>query len=254
VQNLKPLGGVSEDWFGGSVSIDGYNVIVGARGDDDLGKDAGAAYVFKRSWSTWIPDAKLLASSGATEDGFGFAVSISGDYAIVGAPWDDDLGPDSGAAFVFQKLKPVVHAYGTLIWEDITPGDIVEGEITVKNIGDENTELDWEIAEWPEEWGDWIFDPQEGTGLKPGDDPAIVHTIINVPDEVNTEFTGEVKVVNSDDPQNFSVIEVYIRTPRRNIVPTMCPMHVLQSTSHITHVPTTITSTITIVTLFFYFF
>jgi hypothetical protein len=47
--------------------------------------------------------AKLLATDGAADDQFGRAVSISGDTAIVGAPLDDDLGQDSGSAYVFVK-------------------------------------------------------------------------------------------------------------------------------------------------------
>ena len=35
----------SDDYFGGSVSIDGATVVVGAIGNDDNGIEAGAAYV-----------------------------------------------------------------------------------------------------------------------------------------------------------------------------------------------------------------
>ncbi len=45
--------------------------------------------------------AKLLPS--ATSLGFGWSVSAWGDLVIVGAPHDDTLGADAGAAWVFRK-------------------------------------------------------------------------------------------------------------------------------------------------------
>ena len=76
---------------------------MGARFDDDNGIDAGSAYVFKRTGTSWAQEAKLLPSDGASDDNFGFSVSISGDYAVVGAHFDDDRGFDSGSAYVFKR-------------------------------------------------------------------------------------------------------------------------------------------------------
>jgi hypothetical protein len=46
---------------------------------------------------------KLLASDGAASDNFGRYVSLSGDgnTALIGAPYDDDSGSDSGFAYLF---------------------------------------------------------------------------------------------------------------------------------------------------------
>ncbi len=46
--------------------------------------------------------AKLKAADAAPDDGFGLAIAISGDTALVGAPYDDDAGYSSGAAYIFQ--------------------------------------------------------------------------------------------------------------------------------------------------------
>ena len=94
--------GTAEDYFG-YVSIDGDYAIVGAPWDDDNGNESGSAYVFKRSGTAWTQQAKLLPSDGAAEEHFGISVSISGDYAIVGAIWNDDNGNASGSAYVFKK-------------------------------------------------------------------------------------------------------------------------------------------------------
>jgi hypothetical protein len=76
---------------------------VGAYLDDDSGSDSGSAYIFKRDGTSWNEQAKITASDGATGDWFGASVSISGDYATVSAPRDDDRGSDSGSAYIFKR-------------------------------------------------------------------------------------------------------------------------------------------------------
>jgi len=59
------------------------------------------------STDDWSEQDKLLASDGAEDDWFGCYVSISGDYAIIGAPYDDDNGDYSGSAYVFTRSGTV---------------------------------------------------------------------------------------------------------------------------------------------------
>jgi len=103
VEKLLAADGAAEDWFGRSVSISGDYAIVGAYRDDDNGDGSGSAYIFKRDGTGWSEQAKLVAADGAAWDGFGYSVSISGDYAIVGAIADDDNGTDSGSAYIFKR-------------------------------------------------------------------------------------------------------------------------------------------------------
>ena len=99
------------DYFGYSVSInsDATYAIVSAYREDTSATDAGAAYVFTRSGSTWTEQAKLTASDGQGSDQLGFSVSINGDgsYVIVGANNEDGGAGDplsnSGAAYVFTR-------------------------------------------------------------------------------------------------------------------------------------------------------
>ena len=100
---LLPADGAEGDNFGQSVSISGDYAVVGARNDDDNGSDAGSAYIFKRTGTSWAQEAQLFASDGAAGDIFGFSVSISGDYAVVGALHDDDNGSHSGSAYLFKR-------------------------------------------------------------------------------------------------------------------------------------------------------
>jgi hypothetical protein len=39
----------------------------------------------------------------AAWDSFGYSVAVSGDIAVVGAPWEDAGGVDAGAAYVFSR-------------------------------------------------------------------------------------------------------------------------------------------------------
>ncbi len=94
----------SGDQFGWSVAIDGNVAVIGARFDDDHGKSSGSAYIFVRSGETWIQQAKLTANDGAASDNFGQFVSVSEDFAIVGAPKHAHAGlKQSGAAYIFGR-------------------------------------------------------------------------------------------------------------------------------------------------------
>ena len=97
--------------FGFSVGIDGDTIISGARFDaPDLGSGpiwgAGSAYIFKRSGSNWIQQAKLNANDAQEYDRFGWSVAIDGDLAIAGAIYQDLGGAaiDGGAAYVFVRV------------------------------------------------------------------------------------------------------------------------------------------------------
>lgn len=100
-QKITANDGAETDLFGYSVAVSGNFAIVGALGDDDLGTSSGAAYLFRYDGTNWIQEQKITASDGAEADLFGVSVAISGDYAIVGALGDDDLGSSSGSAYLF---------------------------------------------------------------------------------------------------------------------------------------------------------
>jgi hypothetical protein len=112
-----------DDYFGYSVSISGDYAIVGAPYEDSGGDNSGAAYIFRRTGTnTWDDVIKIVAPVPAIGDLFGYSVSISGDYAIVGAPYENSGGTDRGAAYIFRRT-------GTNTWDGGTkiiatdPGD-----------------------------------------------------------------------------------------------------------------------------------
>ncbi len=89
------------DSFGDAVAIDANTVVIGAPGDDGGAADAGAAYVFTRTGSTWTQQAKLLAGDAAPNDTFGSSVAIDADTIVVGAIGEG--GDFSGAVYVFTR-------------------------------------------------------------------------------------------------------------------------------------------------------
>jgi len=103
-QKLKASDGVTQDQFGEAVYISGDTAAIAAPRNDDRGGDSGSVYIFERVGSTWVQVANLHASDGATGDTFGNALALRGDTLVVGAPGDDDMGRDSGSAYVFERI------------------------------------------------------------------------------------------------------------------------------------------------------
>jgi hypothetical protein len=89
--------------FGKAIALDGETVVAGAEGAGDVGKFAGAAYVFGRQGSGWRQEAKLLAADRKPADRFGNAVAVHRDTITVGAHFADVAGEGSGTAYVFRR-------------------------------------------------------------------------------------------------------------------------------------------------------
>jgi hypothetical protein len=111
-----------------------------------------------------------------------------------------------------QPAVPDLETDGDLSWVDISAGATVTGNFGIGNVGEPGSFLNWEVIEWPD-WGTWTFTPASGTGLPEGDWVSCDVTVVAPPDK-NTEFTGKVKVINSDDPSDYEEIDVYLKTPK----------------------------------------
>ncbi len=127
--NTRTTGGAR---FGSTIAIAGDTLVVGAPYErssatgvncigsatcqaDNSTLNAGAAYVFRRTGSTWAQEAYLKASNTAGNTTFGSAVAIDGDTIVVGASGESSnaTGVDgdqsnsaasgSGAAYVFTR-------------------------------------------------------------------------------------------------------------------------------------------------------
>ena len=95
---LTNPGGIGGDQFGDSVSLSGQRALIGGYG---VANSTGSAYVYVLNGNTWTLEGTLTASDGLNLDEFGWSVSLSGDRAVVGAPFADNGGLGYGAAYVF---------------------------------------------------------------------------------------------------------------------------------------------------------
>jgi len=130
---LKASNIEANDRFGTSVSISGDTIVVGSgfedsnqttitngatASSDNTASASGAAYVYRRTGSTWAEEAYLKAPNADANDQFGNAVAIDGDTIVVGAfseasnqttitngttASSDNSATLAGAAYVFQR-------------------------------------------------------------------------------------------------------------------------------------------------------
>lgn len=98
------------DRFGTSVSISGDTVLIGAswheRCPDKDRRRSGAAYVFRKGHGKWVQDDKICAADVDEGDFFGDSVALGPTRAIVGTKNNDDLGTNSGTAYLFRMEGP----------------------------------------------------------------------------------------------------------------------------------------------------
>ena len=104
---LAPDGALG-DKFGHSVGISGDTVVVGSYNDDSPLSNAGSAYVYVRSGTTWTFQQKLTANDATADDEFGNAVGVTGDTIVVGAHFADlPSNSQAGSAYVYRRTGTV---------------------------------------------------------------------------------------------------------------------------------------------------
>ena len=108
VQESLRVGGAGlteDDQFGASVAISGAYAVVGAPSfDNDTGEAVGAAYVFRRTGTSWSAGEPLTPdATSVEEDLFGRSVAISGAYAVVGKLQGIGLFGLPGRAYLFHR-------------------------------------------------------------------------------------------------------------------------------------------------------
>lgn len=124
---LKASNAGAEDYFGSCVAASGDTVVIssiwedsgatGVNGDqgDESQSEAGAAYVFVRTGTTWSQQAYLKASNAEGGDRFSSYLAIEGDVIAVAGQWEDgsatglngdqldDGAKWSGATYLFAR-------------------------------------------------------------------------------------------------------------------------------------------------------
>ena len=118
IQKIVASDRQANDEFANSVSISASQIIIGAPFHDydinglNYKSNAGASYILeKNSAGVWVENSKLVAVDRDVLDNFGYAVSISGNSAIIGAPGEDEDAAgmnqefDAGSVYFFLKTS-----------------------------------------------------------------------------------------------------------------------------------------------------
>ena len=136
------------------------------------------------------------------------------DFVEGGIGWAGSFNTDEFIGGMYKytpSTDPDLACSGSLDWVDVTPGETVTGSFNVQNIGGPTTLLDWEILSEPE-WGTWSFDPDSGLDVAPGD-VITVNVEVIAPEDKETEFDGEITIVNSENQNDTCIIDVSLATP-----------------------------------------
>jgi len=89
------------DYFGTSIAVDNGRMAIGAYGEDDKGRSAGAVYTYQMKGDQWIFETKIHDIEGAPNDRFGTSVALSGNTLVVGANRDNK----AGSIIIFEKKE-----------------------------------------------------------------------------------------------------------------------------------------------------
>jgi hypothetical protein len=111
---------------------------------------------------------------------------------------------------------PNLNCDGILTWTRVKPGETVTGSFMVENIGGVDSFLHWRVNVSNLEWGTWSFEPETGENLTPQEGKINVHVAVQAPMNQSTKFEGYIMVENCDDPTDFDVIPVTLKTPTRS--------------------------------------
>ncbi len=131
--------------------------------------------------------------------------------------WIDLHSYDPSANFCIKGLISKVsdlECDGSIHLGRIKPGSTIHTSVTVSNIGERFSKLHWKIIDHPD-WGTWSFSLSEGL-LYPESGPIILNVTITVPIEKNTDYTGKIKVVNSNNPNDIETVDITLSTAMKH--------------------------------------
>ena len=122
--------------FGTSVDVDGNTAAVGATGSRFSDFPNGAVCVYAREGTAWSREQCMTDTDAVpnSDDGYAFAVAVSGDTLVVGAMADATLGLIAGAAYVYVRNGHTWSLQQKLFASD--PSDLAQFGIAVDIVGD----------------------------------------------------------------------------------------------------------------------
>ncbi len=101
VRKFLPADGEEDELFGGAIAVNNDYIVIGAPDENDNELDYyGAAYVFDTKTGNQLR--KLVSSGRPNNDGLGYSIALSGQYAAIGAVAADGVEDRMGAVYIFD--------------------------------------------------------------------------------------------------------------------------------------------------------
>lgn len=111
---------------------------------------------------------------------------------------------------IITSEESYLNCIGDIIFsEEVEPGSVIYGSFYIENIGEPDSNLNWEVIEKPY-YAD-VF-PSSGYNLKPSQGQFEVDVDITVPDRENGDYSSEIIVRNMDDPSNEDTVMIMFST------------------------------------------
>jgi hypothetical protein len=115
--------------------------------------------------------------------------------------------------YSYEPQQPKLYVIGRLTWNDVKPGETVNGTFQIQNTGGANTKLNWTVNTSALTWGTWTVTPQSGVNLTPGDGPLTINVTCVAPSKKNTQFRGSLKVQDVNNASDTSNVPIVLTTP-----------------------------------------
>ncbi len=186
--------GAAQQGISVSISADGNTAIVGGRGDNT---NQGAAWIYRRSGSTWTQQGSKLVgtgNTGAAQQGVSVSISADGNTAIVGGSADNT---NQGAAWIFTRSGSTWTQQGSKLVGTGNSGPAQQG-VSVSISADGNTAIVGGSSDNTNQGAAWIFTRSGGVWTQQGNKlggagntgPAQQGTSVSLSADGNTALIG----------------------------------------------------------------
>ena len=136
---LLPNDGNVSDNFGRSLSLSGNGniAVISSFLDDTSFSDAGSAYIFTRSGTTWSQYTKITPADPVLEHWFGGCVYINenGTMVALSANGDDSKGTNAGAVYIFTNQGGVWTQFAKVTASDTATVDYFGYSLAINTNG-----------------------------------------------------------------------------------------------------------------------
>jgi hypothetical protein len=178
-------------------------------------------WIYDADFYSWYVGGSLRISNGNTiicNGPSGYFIEVSPEGDIVWEYENPYPTPLNNEIFKFEYYPPIdpseepdLKCSGSIEGKKIKVGATFNDSFEVRNVGSPESLLNWQIKSYPE-WGNWTFNIESGENLTPEEGSKTIDVSIVIPNEKNKKFEGYVTVENKEDPDDFDVVMVSIKT------------------------------------------